>query len=80
MDASTPIGKEITIGNVTYHNAIQIVGSFEGELSLTLRKFDWEKDQDKIAPVCYCFTIESWASLPAYVVKSSSATDCSSNE
>ena len=80
MNSADPIGKDIVVGNTTYHNAIQVVGRFEGDVNFKLREFEEDKDQDKIGITCYCFMAEQWSSLPMYVVESSGATDCSAAE
>jgi hypothetical protein len=76
MSTSVALGKDIEVGGITYHNAIQVVGRFEGEMSMQFREYDPQKDQNKIGPVCYCLMAEPWVSLPMFVLESS-GSDCS---
>lgn len=78
MNTSEALGKDIQLGDTTYHNAIQIVGRFEGNINVQLRAFN--SDIDSLGAICYCLMAEPWVSLPMYVVESGSTADCSAEE
>jgi hypothetical protein len=68
LDPAFPLGDTITLNGIHYNNAVQIAGTYEGDMKIQIREFDQDMDADKKSITCNCFAVEAWDRLPIYVV------------
>ncbi|HCW06689.1 MAG TPA: hypothetical protein DGG95_04905 [Cytophagales bacterium] len=81
LDSSIPIGKQMKWGEKEYANVIQVPNylNVTGDIYLTLRPFDRDKDQSLFPPIqCYCFVVVGM-DVPIYVATSYSSQPCNNS-